>query len=143
MAMGGILDDESMVYEPYTAGSADSLAGSDEGEDKVHISRREATPVRLYEDLFTKRPTRLQPAEVEHGPRDGVSTGGERLVKEAFMRGSRYLALAAAIAVALSVQGCKRDYKAPEPKTRTSQNVASPTVLVSSPTINGRSRATL
>jgi hypothetical protein len=33
------------------------------------------------------------------------------------MPGSRYLILAAALAVALGAQGCNRDYKAPKPKT--------------------------
>jgi hypothetical protein len=33
------------------------------------------------------------------------------------MRSSRYLILAAALAVALAAQGCNRDYKAPKPKT--------------------------
>ena len=33
------------------------------------------------------------------------------------MSGSRYFIFAAALAVALAVQGCNRDYKAPKPKT--------------------------
>ena len=33
------------------------------------------------------------------------------------MHSSRYLVLAVALAVAVGAQGCKRDYKAPEPKT--------------------------
>jgi len=58
------------------------------------------------------------------------------------MRGSRYLVFAAAMAVAVSVQGCKRDHKAPEPKTRMTQNVGFPTVSVSFPIANGWPRAT-
>ena len=34
------------------------------------------------------------------------------------MYGSRYLMLAAALAVAVALSGCKRDYKAPEPKAQ-------------------------
>jgi hypothetical protein len=37
------------------------------------------------------------------------------------MPGSRCLVLAAALAVALTAQGCNRDYKAPKPKTGTVQ----------------------
>lgn len=49
-------------------------------------------------------------------------------MKEAGMRGSCYrcVLLAAALAVALAVPGCKRDYKAPEPKTQATASSSIP-----------------
>ena len=42
------------------------------------------------------------------------------------MRTSRRLVLAAALAAALAAPGCKRDFKAPEPKAGSAEGMTSP-----------------
>ena len=42
------------------------------------------------------------------------------------MHASRQLVLAAALALAMATQGCKRDFKAPEPKAGNVERMTSP-----------------